>query len=80
MYISDFKEEGQCILVAFTPEELKVISSTLHALGQTWEHDPGMNIGSSKVYDVYPSDLDVYFRFSVMVELNDQVQKILKAL
>lgn len=78
MYISDFKEEGQCILVAFKPEELATLSSTLHALGKTWRRYQGMNIGSCNCENVYTEDIDIYFRFSDMVEHNAQLQKILK--
>ena len=78
MYISDFKEEGQCILVAFKPEELALLSCTMHALGRTWRRYPGMNIGSCRCENVYTDEVDTYFRFSDMVEQNDQLQKILK--
>lgn len=47
--------------------ELELIANTLHAVGKTFKRERGLLIGSSQVHNVYSEDLDVYFRFSDMV-------------
>ena len=41
-----------------TEQEAQTLKSVLHAVYKTWRRDPGMNIGSSHVYNLYSSDLD----------------------
>lgn len=45
-------------LLAMNGEEAQLLKGTLHAVYKTWRHYPGMNIGKSEVYDLYPQDLD----------------------
>lgn len=39
-------------------DEAQTLKSVLHAVYKTWRRDPGMNIGSSHVFNLYSQDLD----------------------
>ena len=43
--------------ISVTKEEATVLKQVLHAVYKTFRRTPGMNIGSSQVHNLYPSDI-----------------------